>query len=80
MGILETLKGKIDLNAISKEDLMKVPGVGEGLASKIVEVRDRIGGFRSLDDLKNVEGFPKERLEDLRKLLTLGGEEERPSP
>jgi competence protein ComEA len=79
MGILDTLKGKFDLNTATKEDLQKIPGIHEGLASKIVELRERIGGFHSVDDLKKVEGFAKEHLEELKKMVTVGrGEEQRP--
>jgi len=47
----------LDLNRASVEDLCLVPGIGESLAREIVNYRRNRGGFRSLEDLKNVTGI-----------------------
>jgi len=47
----------LDLNRASVEDLCLVPGIGESLAHEIVDDRRRKGGFRSLEELKNVTGI-----------------------
>ncbi len=43
---------KININIATKEDLMKVPGIGEVIASNIIDLEKKIGGFNSLEDLK----------------------------
>jgi competence protein ComEA len=63
---------KIDLNSASKEDLMRLKGISERRAEKILEARARQGGFKSVDDLKNVEGFDEKLVEDLRPAATVG--------
>jgi len=47
----------VDLNRASVEDLCLVPGIGESLALEIVNYRRSKGGFRSLEELKNVTGI-----------------------
>ena len=48
---------KILLNQATKEDLMKIAGIGEKLAERIIQYREEIGGFTDLEQLKNVEGI-----------------------
>jgi competence protein ComEA len=59
----------IDLNQASKTDLLQLPGVGESLADAILATRDRLGGFNSLDDLRQVKGIGPARFETLRPYL-----------
>jgi competence protein ComEA len=47
----------LELNRASAEDLCLVPGIGESLAREIVNYRRSKGGFRSLEELKNVTGI-----------------------
>ena len=59
----------IDVNSASKEDLMSLPGIGPVLAQRILEYRDNQGGFESVDELQNVKGISKKKLEKLRPLV-----------
>jgi hypothetical protein len=43
--------GLVDVNRVSAESLAAVPGVGPGLAARIVDTRKEVGGYDSLDDL-----------------------------
>jgi competence protein ComEA len=51
----------LDLNRISSEDLCLIPGIGESLAREIVAYRDRRGGFRSAEELKQVRGIGEKK-------------------
>ena len=48
---------KLDVNRASAEDLADLPGVGPGLASRIVRERVASGSFRSMADLERVPGM-----------------------
>ena len=65
---------KVDLNRADRRQLESLPGIGKILAGRIVSYRDDHGGFRSLEELKEVKGIGKERLKDLEPYLTLDGD------
>lgn len=61
----------IRLNSATMEELMTLDGIGEVLASRIIAYRDTHGGFRSLEELREVEGIGQKRLDAIRSRLTL---------
>ena len=63
----------IDLNSATMEELMALPGIGETYANRIVEYRKEHGLFLSVNDLENVPGIGKKRLESLAEFITVGG-------
>ncbi|MDH3252756.1 MAG: helix-hairpin-helix domain-containing protein [Ignavibacteria bacterium] len=63
--------GEINLNTGSKSDLMRLPGIGEEYAERIVLYRQDNGPFRSIEELKNVKGIGKKRLDQIRRFLSL---------
>jgi competence protein ComEA len=68
----ELSAGALDLNAAGVDDLAAVPGIGRAVAQRIVEMRERLGPFGSLDELLDVAGMTDERLERARPFLTTG--------
>lgn len=54
---------KININAASKAELMKLDGVGSGAAQKIIAHREAHGPFKRPQDLAKVEGLAKGVLE-----------------
>lgn len=65
--------GLVDINTASAIELDQLPGIGEVLAARIVEFRERFGPFTSVDQLIDVEGISESTLEELRPLITIGG-------
>ena len=50
----------VDLALADTTALMKVPGIGPYFARKIVQYRERLGGYVSLQQLDEIENFPVE--------------------
>jgi competence ComEA-like helix-hairpin-helix protein len=62
----------LDLNRATADELARLPGVGQGLAQRIVEERQRRGRFESPDELRHVLGMGPKKLTALRALVTVG--------
>lgn len=61
----------ISLNTATAEQLDTLPGVGPVLAQHIIEYRTQHGGFRSVDELREVKGIGDGRFADLQNLVRL---------
>ncbi|MFF5402405.1 helix-hairpin-helix domain-containing protein [Streptomyces misionensis] len=61
--------GQISLNTATEDQLDTLPGVGPVLARHIIDYRTRHGGFRSVDELRQVNGIGDRRFTDLRNLV-----------
>ena len=48
----------LDLNSVDTLTLRKIPGIGVGYSLAIVRYRERLGGFVSVAQLKEIEGLP----------------------
>lgn len=55
----------IDVNTADTTQWKQVPGVGSYYAAKVVRYRERLGGFASVEQVTEVEGFPAEALDYL---------------
>lgn len=59
----------MDLNRVHADDLELIPGIGPALARRIVLYRERMGGFARVEELRNVSGIGRKKLESLRDFL-----------
>ncbi|MEV4242954.1 ComEA family DNA-binding protein [Streptosporangium canum] len=57
----------LDLNTATPEQLEQLPGVGEVLARRIVEYRDGHGGFRTVEQLREVSGIGDRKYAEIRE-------------
>lgn len=71
----ESSSGRIDLNRASHNELQQLPGIGPAYASRIIERRERVGPFISVDELIEIRGIGRKRLEVLRPLVVAGKED-----
>ena len=56
----------ININTASIEELIKLPGIGEATATKIVEYRKQNGKFKTIEELKNVAGIGNNKFETIK--------------
>jgi competence ComEA-like helix-hairpin-helix protein len=61
----------INLNTATRAELERLPGIGEGLAARIVEHRERHGAFRRVEHLIIVRGISERRFAELRAFVTV---------
>ncbi|MGW5459852.1 helix-hairpin-helix domain-containing protein [Streptomyces sp. NPDC003996] len=59
----------VSLNTATADQLDALPGVGPVLAQHIIDYRTQHGGFRSVDELREVNGIGDRRFGDLRNLV-----------
>lgn len=64
-----TPAGPVSLNTATVDQLDTLPGVGPVLAQHILDYRAQHGGFRSVDELREVNGIGDRRFADLRPLV-----------
>src|SRR5579862_5421293 len=61
----------IDLNAATVKELEELPGVGAVTAQRIIDMRQKSGRFRRVEDLLAVRGMSAKRVEALRRYVTV---------
>lgn len=62
---------KVNLNKATEADLQTISGIGQKRAQDIIAYRESAGGFKSVDDLKNVSGIGAKTLEKLKEYVTV---------
>jgi len=55
----------VDINQATKEDLIKINGIGETLSLRILTQKEKLGGFVSMEQLKEVWGLSPEVIQNL---------------
>ena len=65
-------QGKLDLNRATAEELQGLPGIGPVLAQRVVDQRTTHGLFHAVDDLRDIKGIGKKRMDQLRPLVMVG--------
>lgn len=55
----------IDINKATQEDLIKIYGIGETISLRILKFKESLGGFVSMEQIKDVWGLSPEVIENL---------------
>lgn len=66
------LPGFLNLNTATSEELDTLPGIGPVLAGRIVEFREKRGGFRRIEELLAIEGISERLWQELKPRVVVG--------
>lgn len=61
----------LDINTATEAELTQLPGVGPGLARRIIEYRTANGPFQTVDDLQNVSGIGPSKFDRMAPFIRL---------
>lgn len=61
-----------DINQATQEDLIKVYGIGEAISMRILKFKESLGGFVSMEQMKDVWGLSPEVIEKLNAGFKVG--------
>ena len=64
--------GKVNINTATAQQLAELPGVGDKLAARIVEYRQKAGSFKATQELMNVQGVGEKNFARIQAHLTVG--------
>jgi competence protein ComEA len=67
------LTGVVNLNTATADELQLLPGIGAARAQAVIDLRKQRGGFKSIEELKDVKGIGDAALERLRPYVRLDG-------
>lgn len=65
----------VNINTAGIDELATLPRIGAKRAQDIIDYRAKNGGFKTVDELKNIKGIGVKTLENLRPLVVLDDEE-----
>lgn len=67
----ESDDGKISINDSDLSKLKEIPGIGEVKANSIISYREKNNGFKSIEELKNVDGIGEKTFEKIKDSIKL---------
>jgi competence protein ComEA len=62
----------VNLNTATATQIATLPGIGEKAAQRIIEYREKNGGFKKIEELMNVKGIGEKSFLKLKPLITVG--------
>jgi competence protein ComEA len=66
-----TATAPVNLNTATAEQLATIPGVGPKMAERIIDYRQKNGGFKKVEDLMNVSGVGEKSFLKMKPLITV---------
>ncbi len=61
----------VNINTAGMEELQSLKGIGATYAQRIIDYRQKNGEFNSAEELLNIKGIGKKRLEAIKPFITL---------
>jgi competence protein ComEA len=69
--VTATAAAPVNLNTATVEQLATIPGVGPKMAERIIDYRQKNGGFKKVEDLMNVSGVGEKSFLKMKPLITV---------
>ena len=61
----------VNLNSATAAQIATLPGIGEAAARRIIEYREKNGGFKKVEELMNVKGIGEKTFLNLKPLIVV---------
>ena len=62
----------VNINTASAVELQQLPGIGPARAAQIIRLRQKNGGFRSVEELRALPRLSEKQFQQLKKYATVG--------
>lgn len=62
----------LNLNTVSKDELVALPGIGPSKAQAILDYRNQNGPFKSVDEIRKVKGIGEKLFQQIKPELVVG--------
>ena len=74
-----TAAAPVNLNTATAAQIATLPGIGPKAAERIIEYRQKNGGFKKIEELMNVKGIGEKSFLKLKPLITVAEKAEKPA-
>ena len=61
----------VNINKATENELSTLPGIGNSLATRIVEYRKQNGNFKAIEDIKNVSGIGESKFANIKDFISI---------